>query len=187
MKYLFFSHSWKLDNLNRNNHSRVKELAKNMKKFGWNIWIDEENLKGNIDADMVSGIDNSQVIIICLSESYFNKVNNTSNDLKLRDNCLKEWTYCNFRKKMLIPIIMEPNMLNPDNWPSGVIQLYLGTSFFVDASNDLQHAARSLNRVLLANGLKTNNLRKPLIRYKSYNSFLSKNKYFRQYSRIIRI
>ena len=67
---------------------------------------------GNIDAAMADGIDNSEVIIVCLTEMYFKKVNETAKDPRQRDNCLKEWTYSNTRNKLIIPVIMEPCLYN---------------------------------------------------------------------------
>jgi hypothetical protein len=42
---LFFSHSWKNDNLGRNNHFRVYKIAKILQNLGYSIWIDEDNIK----------------------------------------------------------------------------------------------------------------------------------------------
>ena len=72
-KQLFFSHTWKKDNLGRDNHERVYELARNMRKYGWSTWFDEDDMGGNIDAAMASGIDDSEVVIICLTEMYCKK------------------------------------------------------------------------------------------------------------------
>ena len=77
-RQLFFSHTWKKDRLDRNNHDRVYKLAQQLRRCGWSIWIDEENLIGNIDAEMAIGIDNADAIIICLTEEYFIKVNETA-------------------------------------------------------------------------------------------------------------
>ena len=126
-KQLFFSHSWQKDNLNRDTHKRVCELAKKLQIFGWSTWIDEENMVGNVDAVMANGIDNADVIIVCLTEQYFKKVNITANNPSERDNCLKEWTYANLRNKIMIPVIMEPSLSNAKDWPPGIVSLYFGS------------------------------------------------------------
>ena len=136
MTQLFFSHTWHNDNLGRNTHERVINIAKNLKLKGWNIWIDEENMKNNIDAAMADGIEKSDVVLIFLTEMYIKKVNNTAKDPRLRDNCLKEWTYANALNKLIIPIVFEPILLNVTNWPTGIIQLYLGSTLYIDCINN---------------------------------------------------
>ena len=131
---LFFSHDW---GLNNTNHIKVSNIVKNLKNKGYTCWLDEENMMGNIDAAMADGIDNSEAIIICITNNYCNKINNTSRDMNKRDNCLKEWTYANARNKLLIPIIMEKDMLNINNWPMGIVSMYLGSLFYIDFTNDI--------------------------------------------------
>ena len=161
MKQLFFSHTWKNDKLNRNNHLRVKKLSELMGKLGWTIWLDENEMIGNIDACMANGIDNSICVILCITEEYCNKINNSARDPRNSDNCLKEWDYTHNRNKLTIPIIMEPHMLNASKWSNGVVSMYLGAILYLDASNDknITSCANLLHTMLLKYGLK------PRIRY----------------------
>jgi len=131
---LFFSHDW---GLNNTNHIKVSKIVKDLKNKNYTCWLDEENMMGNIDAAMADGIDNSEAIIICITKNYCNKINNTSRNMNKRDNCLKEWTYANARNKLLIPIIMEKDMLNINNWPPGIVSMYLGSVFYIDFTNDI--------------------------------------------------
>ena len=148
-RQLFFSHTWQHDKLNRNTHKRVYELAKKLENCGWSIWIDEDNIIGNIDAAMASGIDNAEAIIVCLTESYCLKVNETAKDPRRRDNCLKEWTYANARNKLMIPVVMEPCLSSINDWPPGVVSLYFGSTLYVNATNDnLNSAVISINKLL---------------------------------------
>jgi hypothetical protein len=148
-KQLFFSHTWRPDNLGRNNHTRVHELVKKMRNLGWTTWFDEEDMGGNIDAAMAEGIDHAEAILVCLTETYCKKVNETAKDPRKRDNCLKEWTYANTRNKLMIPVIMEPDLLNTNNWPPGIVSLYLGSTLYVNASNDdLNEPIESIEKFL---------------------------------------
>ena len=148
-KQLFFSHTWTRDKLNRDNHKRVYELAKKLQMCGWSIWIDEDDMIGNIDAAMATGIDNADAIIVCLTSAYCIKINETAKNPRLRDNCLKEWTYANTRNKLMIPVIMEPCLYNITDWPPGVVSLYFGSTLYMDATNDnLNNAAININKVL---------------------------------------
>ena len=138
-KQLFFSHTWLADKLGRDTHSRVYELAKLMERCGWSIWIDEDNMKGNIDAAMASGIDGADAVIVCLTKNYCKKVNETARNPRKRDNCLKEWTYANIRNKLMIPVVMEPELLSLNNWPAGIVSLHFGSTLYVNASMDSLH------------------------------------------------
>ena len=136
MTNLFFSHAWSDDRLGRNTHKRVLNLYYNLKNRGWQIWIDEFELKYNIDAEIANGIDSADIIIVFLTENYLIKINESAKNPKIRDNCLKEWTYINFCKKLIIPVIMEPYLLNYDNWNNGIVSLYIGSTFYIDCSDD---------------------------------------------------
>lgn len=155
-KQIFFSHTWQNDSLNRDNHIRVRELAEELYKYGWSYWIDEDNIVGNIDAAMARGIDDADVIIICLTKQYFKKVNETANNPRQRDNCLKEWTYATTRNKLMIPVIMDISLCNINEWPPGIITLYFGSTLYINASsNDLNIAANNINKLLLKYNLKS--------------------------------
>ena len=155
-KQLFFSRTWQNDKLNRNNHMRVRELAEELYKLGWSYWFDEDNMISNIDAAMAKGIDNAEVVIICLTEQYFIKVNETANNPHKRDNCLKEWTYAIARNKLMIPVIMDISLCNISDWPPGIISLYFGSTLYINASTDnLKKAAYDIDKLLLKYNLKS--------------------------------
>lgn len=146
---LFFSHSWKNDNLGRNNHFRVYKIAKILQNLGYSIWIDEDNMIGDIDYCMCDGIENSQLIIVCLTESYFKKIDETAKNPYKRDNCYKEWTYSNARQKMMIPVIMEPSLKNISLWPPSIISLYFASQLYIDCSYDnLQYNTNNILKYL---------------------------------------
>lgn len=154
-KQIFLSHSWQLDKENRNNHTRVCELANKLESCGWTVWLDEHDMFDNIDVSMANGIDNSDAVIICLTEKYFIKINDASNNPRIRDNCLKEWTYANARNKIIIPVIMEKYLLNKSNWPGGIISLYFGSTLYIDASsNNLNYSIILIDKRLKQYGLK---------------------------------
>ncbi len=148
-KKLFFSHTWRPDSLGRNNHDRVYQIVKLLQKMGWTTWFDEEDMTHNIDASMADGIENSEAIIICLTQTYFKKVNETARNPRGRDNCLKEWNYATSRDKLIIPVIMEKELKNINNWNNGVITMYLGNTIFIDCSdNDLEIGANNIDKRL---------------------------------------
>tara|TARA_Y100000992_G_scaffold302656_3_gene278042 strand:+ start:6769 stop:7614 length:846 start_codon:yes stop_codon:yes gene_type:complete len=135
-KQIFFSHTWRPDNLYRDNHKRVKRLVYELRLFNWSCWLDEEEMFGNIDACMSNGIQNADAILIFVTEEYCKKINDGANNPYIRDNCLKEWNYATNKKKLLIPVINEPCLLNTTCWPDGIINLYFGSTFYIDYTSD---------------------------------------------------
>ena len=147
---IFFSHTWRPDSLGRDNHERVLNIANILKNKGWKIWIDEENIVNNIDASIAEGIEKSDIILIFLTETYFKKVNESAKNPRMRDNCLKEWTYANALNKLMIPIVFEPSLLNIVNWPQGIISMHFGSTFYLDCIyDDLNKCANIIHNYLI--------------------------------------
>lgn len=170
-KQIFFSHTWRNDKLNRNTHNRVLLLVTGLQRLGWGTWVDEQDMIGNIDASMARGIQNCECVLVCLTEEYCKKVNEAANNLSIRDNCHKEWNYANICCKLMIPIIMENDLLDIKNWPLGVVPLHLGTSLYIDATkDDLAPAIMEIHNRLIKHQLCPKFIKKPILRKKSkYN------------------
>lgn len=135
-KEIFLSHAWGNDELGRNNHSRVKILYELLLSRGYSVWLDEYNMVGNIDNAIIKGISNCQVVIICLTENYCNKINTCVYENLSNDNCYKEWNFCLFKQKKIIPVIMEPKMEEIFLRTDGVIQMYLNNQMYINFSSD---------------------------------------------------
>jgi len=147
-KQLFFSHTWKYDNKDRDNHERVKNISQLMKKHGWTVWLDEDEMIGNIDACMVNGIRNCECVIACLTVKYIDKINHASNNTSIRDNCFKEWTYSNSINKPIIPVIMESDVLTCEG--KGILDMYFGNMLYLDLSGYItDNNVNKLNSMLL--------------------------------------
>ena len=136
-KEIFLSHAWGKDSLNRDNHLRCKKLAQKLIDSGYKVWFDDYDIYGNIDSSIIKGINNSKVVLICLTNHYCNKINNAVHMQCPNDNCFKEWNYSLFKKKIIIPIIMEPTMKDTFLNGDGVIQMYLNSTMFIDMTNNL--------------------------------------------------
>lgn len=134
-KEIFISHCWNNDLLNRNNHHRCIEFANKLKNIGYNVWIDNDEMIGNIDNAIIKGINNCHVVLLCLTEKYINKINNAIVNQNLNDNCYKEWNYSLFKKKIIIPIIMEEKAQHILLNESGIIQMYLNNILFINMSD----------------------------------------------------
>ena len=137
MKDVFISHNWGKDRVGRDNHGRCLELSKILNEKGYTTWIDKNDLLSNIDSSIIKGINNSKVVLICLTEKYMNKIDNSVLNNNLRDNCYKEWNYSLFKQKPIIPISMENAVEDKFNNDDGVIQMYLYNTMYINF-NSLQ-------------------------------------------------
>tara|TARA_B100001093_G_scaffold504250_1_gene559783 strand:+ start:61 stop:1209 length:1149 start_codon:yes stop_codon:yes gene_type:complete len=158
-KQIFLSHTWKKDNLNRNNHIRAKFLADKLKKLGYTVWFDEYDITvGNIDASMIRGINNCECFIVCVTEKYLEKINQAANNIRIRDNCYKEFNYANSINKAIIPILLEPNKKLINSY--GLLNFYLANNLFIDFGFDfgnktnLNKSLRKLSRALKKIGVE---------------------------------
>lgn len=147
-KQLFLSHAWGNDIYYRDNHCRVKKLSRYLNLKGWTTWLDENEIHNNIDYSILKGITECQAVLICLTSSYFSKINKALLDPTNRDSCLKEWTLASSYNKILIPVIMEKHLLNHSNWPVSIMSLYLGYTLYFDFSTDNFYNINSLDKLL---------------------------------------
>ena len=136
MKDIFISHNWGQDKQNRDNHQRCKLLGDTLTKYGYTIWFDTYDMLGNIDYSIIKGINNCKIVLICLTETYINKINNAVYNNHPNDNCYKEWNYSIFKQKIIIPIIMECSAIDIFLKNEGVIQMYLNSTLFINFSKD---------------------------------------------------
>lgn len=157
-KQIFLSHTWNYDKINRNNHKRVVELSKLLESKGWSVWIDENDMIGNIDASIKKGIDDAEIVLVCLTYTYREKIDRTSKDQSLRDNCFKEWNYLSCQNKIILPIVMEPFLLDIKEYQKTITSLLIGNTLFIDASDDnLTKASDKINETLFRYNLIPNN------------------------------
>ena len=147
-KQIFISHAWGIDELERNNHERCKYLYDLLTKSKYSVWFDEIDIKGNIDNSIIKGINNSSIIIICLTKHYCNKINNAVLNNQPNDNCYKEWNYSLFKNRIMIPILMEPSMKEVFETTEGVIQMYLNNTLYIDMSKDIDEKYKELEETL---------------------------------------
>lgn len=154
---LFLSHTWRQDALNRDTHARVANLASALESIGWEVWLDDNEMYGDIDVCMARGIDRSVAVIFCLTRAYFKRVD----DNKLFTNCKKEWTYAHHCNKPSIPIVMEPSLLDIFQWPRGSsVTMRFANTLYVDASHDdMVLVAREMTRQLSRYGITPQNRR----------------------------
>lgn len=90
---------------------------------GLHIWIDRDKMTGDLYTAMANAIDRSDIILLCISESYFHS-----------QNCQKEARYAADRNKVIIPIIVTPKY-TPKEWLRFIIA---GKLYFRLAGSETQ-------------------------------------------------
>ena len=134
----FISHAWSKDSMGRDNHKRAIAIADGLRKRGIKCWLDKNQmiLMEDIVGQMTKGIDDSSVVIACITSEYIKKVSGQGFNGP-NDNCKIEFDYAIRRKtsRFIIPVIMEPNCLNTKDWV-GAVGAYLGGLMYIDLSMD---------------------------------------------------
>ena len=110
----------------------MKRINDAIKARGVIPWFDEERMSGDTRQKMIEGIENSDVIVVFITEAYRNKVNLDN----ARDNCRLEFQH-SFEQKgpaVMIPVVMEPGMRNVGDW-TGVLGASLSAHLYIDFSS----------------------------------------------------
>ncbi len=101
----------------------------------YHVWIDFNEIHENIMDGMVQGIEQSRIIILCMSEEY-----------KRNNYCRAEAQYAFQKKLKIIPILIE-KYYKPDGW----LLFLIGSLVYIDFTKyQFSHAVQ-----LLLNQLKT--------------------------------
>lgn len=134
---IFLSHCWQFDSTGRDNHTRARKLCRHLRNTGLTVWFDEDNLKcGNIYSVMARGINDAEVMVVCITRKYIEKINNGLHNMRSIDNCACEWSCAIAHRKPIIAAIMEADMLDTTNWAAGPVSMHIGSNIYVDASGD---------------------------------------------------
>ena len=92
------------------------EVKNRLQASGYRVWMDLEEMGGSTLETMAKAVENSSVILICLSERY-----------KESPNCRSEAEYTYKLGKDIIPLMMQRNY-KPDGW----LGMLVGTKFWID-------------------------------------------------------
>ena len=136
---VFLTHDWGKDELGRSNHDRVAVVNEALKELGYKTWFDSDRMTGDILNQMASGIDNTKVILVFVTQQYALKVGGSNE----KDNCKLEFQYAARvkGKALMVPIIMEDRMKRPGEW-IGHIGLILGGELAVRMSFEFSDCER---------------------------------------------
>lgn len=101
------SSSYKYDIMISYSHSDKRlchQVFEQLIKDGFRVWIDRENMHGATMTAMADAIENSNIVLICMSNAYKQSV-----------YCQSEAHYAFEKRRHLIPLMMEAHY-KPDGW-----------------------------------------------------------------------
>ena len=92
------------------------EVKNRLQASGHRVWMDMEQMGGSTLETMAKAVENSSVVLICVSERY-----------KESPNCRSEAEYTYKLGKDIIPLMMQRNY-KPEGW----LGMLVGTKFWID-------------------------------------------------------
>jgi hypothetical protein len=114
-----------------------KQLYDDLKQHGYRIWIDFDSMHGNMMDAMAQAIEQSSIIIICMSESY-----------RRSNFCRAEAQYAFQRQLFMVPILIQKHY-KPDGWLAFIIGSLLYIDFTKYAHDDaIKMLTREMNLMI---------------------------------------
>jgi hypothetical protein len=101
---------------NRDSRDVCLSIKKQLEKLGYDVWIDVEDIKGSSLESMANAIENSQCVLMGMTEKY-----------KLSSNCRLEAEYAVQLNKYIIPLILQKDY-KADGW----LGIILGSKMFIN-------------------------------------------------------
>jgi hypothetical protein len=93
-----------------------KQIYEELIKAGYRVWIDFDQMHGNVMDAMAQAIERSQTVIICMSEQY-----------RRSNYCRAEAHYAFQRQLRIVPILLQEHY-QPDGW----LLFLIGQLLYVD-------------------------------------------------------
>ncbi|XP_070547782.1 uncharacterized protein [Ptychodera flava] len=131
--HVMISYNW-------DHQEEVIRIKEKLEQKGYKIWIDLDNMRGNINRAMAEGVEGACVILMCVTDAY-----------KTSFNCEKEAGYADSLRKPIIPLKLE-NDVRFDGWIGPII----GSKLWFDFSDMeyLDEKIESLDAELVSTGMK---------------------------------
>ena len=115
------------------------DIYDHLTKDGYKVWIDFQHMHGNTLMAMARAIEDSDIIIYCVTESY-----STS------PNCQKEAEYAFVQKKVMVPLLLQSKYK-----PTGWLGFLLGASLYIDfTKNDFTQSYAKLKSEIETNAMR---------------------------------
>ena len=112
-----------------------KRIYQELNRRGYRVWIDFDQIHGNVMDAMAQAIEQSQMILICMTEQY-----------RRSNYCRAEAHYAFQRQLKLVPVLLQEHY-QPDGW----LLFLIGQLIYVDfTKHDFDHSMDMLMKELRA-------------------------------------
>lgn len=150
--HAFLTHNWSTNQDGCNNHEIVSKINKELQSYGVKTWFDEERMIGTIKKTMADGIEQSAVVVVFITQTYIDKVNQGNS----QDNCYYEFGLADRRlgSSHMIPVCMEKRLQDPNTW-TGIVGGSLGGNLYVDMTDHSNNAIFKQKCIELKNMILT--------------------------------
>ncbi|XP_072020741.1 uncharacterized protein [Amphiura filiformis] len=91
--HVMISYQW-------DSQERAVYIRDKLREHGYKVWFDLDDMKGDIVDAMADAVQNSAVVLMCMSERY-----------KESSNCRSEAQYAHKLKRPIIPLLMEEGLV----------------------------------------------------------------------------
>ncbi len=120
-----------------------KQIYDELIKSGYRVWIDFDQMRGNIMDAMAQAIERSHTIIICMSEDY-----------RKSNYCRAEAHYAFQRQHKIVPILLQKHY-RPDGW----LLFLIGQLLYVDfIKHEFSRAMKMLLKEIYASDFCENDV-----------------------------
>ncbi|UJR24868.1 hypothetical protein I4U23_006237 [Adineta vaga] len=118
-----------------------RDIYNSLTNDGYKVWIDLEEMHGSTLLAMAKAIEDSDIIIYCITEKYSES-----------RNCQKEAEYAFVQQKPMIPLLLQPKYK-----PTGWLGLLLGADLYIDfTKNDFLENYQKLKSEIESNSIRMN-------------------------------
>ncbi|CAH1794188.1 unnamed protein product, partial [Owenia fusiformis] len=117
--HVMISYSW-------SNQKQVLEISEYIRKAGYKVWLDVDQIEGSTIEAMANAVENAHVVLVCMSQAY-----------KDSPNSRAEAEYAYQLRKEVVPLKLQRNY-RPDGWLGFVV----GSRLFFDFSGKYTFESR---------------------------------------------
>ena len=125
------------------------EVKNRLQASGYRVWMDLEQMRGSTLEAMAKAVENSSVVLVCVSERY-----------KESPNCRSEAEYAYQLRKDIIPLMMQPKYRG-DGW----LGMLVGTKLWFDfnSQQSIEPSVTKLIKELGGRGKDVDNTDEPSV------------------------
>ena len=125
----FLAHTWASEYASDGTHKQVVEIARELQRRQFKVWIDADCMGSYIAKSIVMGLKQSRKIVVFLTKIYMTRVDDgNTNAAKEFSSAMKKGI------ENIIVVVLESDLLNPTAWFGTVVDYHIGDALFIDFS-----------------------------------------------------